>query len=562
MADHAASRSMNASVLPQWIARMYPGKVGRDHLGLQTVSQDKILRELSPGINVLTVHPRYYSFYTFLLDEFWRRGRPGSRSAWVEFFRPREFVFSVGAHLCQAHDQDELGAVVGSGKTAAEAARQRATYDTSFDYIDSDLGGYGLYYRSVIAELGLIYPGGPGLPYPVDVPTQRGREVADAFRAAVGGTTYYREYFDTDVCQVPIEAIREYISWACLCRLRRDDAPDRPLLVDMFLHAGQEDDAAARRATFRLLLDIASQTDGTPVGQDAFRQLLYFGAAYNGGRFTPSDAVRGAHARWRLYQAREYYAFALYALWNHLCDWGLDHHADVRALPMSQLWEHLDTALEFDQLAARLEVAVPGLGPEAPFADVLAWLQRAVGASGVAFDAACGIDTPIHEHKLYRLALDNRADPYVMVAGMVTMLALIIQRFGHPELWFRDEWEVSRRGGEGRLSVDDFLKAVRRRLQRGLFTVRDFARWVMADYVILQHQLVASTKLPENTYRFEREGERIRFYSLANTLTFTDSRFDALSTTIHELGFCGDLAGASHPLSADGLRLLADGGIE
>ena len=54
---------------------MYPPKVGRDHLGLDSVSSDQILPTLSPAINVLTFHPRYHSFYTFLLDEFWRRDR-------------------------------------------------------------------------------------------------------------------------------------------------------------------------------------------------------------------------------------------------------------------------------------------------------------------------------------------------------------------------------------------------------------------------------------------------------------------------------------------------------
>ncbi len=43
---------------PQWIAKMYAGKPGRDHLGLGSVSSDQILPSLSPSINVLTYHPR------------------------------------------------------------------------------------------------------------------------------------------------------------------------------------------------------------------------------------------------------------------------------------------------------------------------------------------------------------------------------------------------------------------------------------------------------------------------------------------------------------------------
>lgn len=81
---------------PQWIARMYPPRVGQDHLGLGSISSDQILPALSPDINMLIIHPRYHSFYTFLLDEFWRRDLSRSYAAWVKFYQPREFIFSLG----------------------------------------------------------------------------------------------------------------------------------------------------------------------------------------------------------------------------------------------------------------------------------------------------------------------------------------------------------------------------------------------------------------------------------------------------------------------------------
>jgi len=59
---------------PFWAARVFKPKPGRDHLGLASVSQDRILPVLSPGINVLTPHPRYWSFYLLVLDDFWGRG--------------------------------------------------------------------------------------------------------------------------------------------------------------------------------------------------------------------------------------------------------------------------------------------------------------------------------------------------------------------------------------------------------------------------------------------------------------------------------------------------------
>src|SRR5689334_18415222 len=97
-----------ASVMgtPRWTAPMFPAGGGEDHLGLASVSSDQILPTLSPTINVLTLHPRYHSFYAFLLDEFWRRDLPRSKRAWVAFFRPRDFLYSVSMHLCDRPEHD------------------------------------------------------------------------------------------------------------------------------------------------------------------------------------------------------------------------------------------------------------------------------------------------------------------------------------------------------------------------------------------------------------------------------------------------------------------------
>jgi len=102
---------------PRWIAKMFPGKVGLDHLGLGSVSSNQILPGLSPGINVLTIYPRYHSFYVFLLDEFWKRDLLRSWFAWKQFFRPRDFIFSVGVFLCDRPEHDKDIAAVGSQKT-------------------------------------------------------------------------------------------------------------------------------------------------------------------------------------------------------------------------------------------------------------------------------------------------------------------------------------------------------------------------------------------------------------------------------------------------------------
>jgi hypothetical protein len=556
---------MIANVQPRWIAKMYTSKAGRDHLGLGSVSSDQILPTLSPAINVLTIHPRYYSFYTFLLDEFIRRGRRASRHAWIAFYRPREFIFSVGAHLRQHQESKpehgNMGSVIGGRKTTSLARSEQETYDTLTNYIDSELGGYGLYYRSVMAELGLIFPGGPGLPYPVDIPSEKGQEVAASFRQAVKDTVYYRDYFDSDATDVPLAVIHEYIDRACLCQLQHPSAPDRPLLLDLFLHGGLSESADARRATFRLFLDIADQTQGHTIDQDTYRQLIYFHAADNGASYRPRPSVAATHARWRQYQAREYYSFALNAMWDYLCYWGLAQQGDFRPVPTSLFWAHLTDALNFHRLADRLNIPPPSTSHESGFQQLLGWLSSLVGTDGPDFDEACGLQSPIHEHRLYNLAVGHRTEPDVMIAGMVTMLAVVYLRFGHPECWQQPEWEIAKMGRNGRLPLQGFIQSLRRHIQGGPVTISEIARWLYRDYVMLQHQVIATQKLPDNTFRFQREGSRLQFYNLENSLAFMDSRYDALSTMVHELGLCDNLYHPDHPLTADGRLVLEQGDL-
>lgn len=558
---------MTINIGPQWITKMYPSKVGRDHLGLGSVSSDQILPSLSPSINVLTYHPRYYSFYVFLLDEFWRQDRPRSAEAWEYFYRPRELIFSLGAnlpaHKAECLEHGEMGKIVGASITQGLAFREQETYNTQTYYIKSSLGGYGLYYRSVMAELGIIYPGGRGLPYPVDVPSERGKKVAAAFRTAVNQTVYYQEYFEHDEIDIPIDVIRAYMAKACLCQLQHPATFDRPLMLDIFLHAGDNQAATARRSTFLLFLDIAKKTQGYTLTQEFFRQLIYFKSAENGVTYNPKESIVDTYKRWRLYQAREYYAFALNAMWDYFCYWGLINHGDVRPLHITSFWNHLDEALNFDLLVNNPSVPDFALTSASGFTSLLDWLQYAIGAKGPGstFDAACNLQSPIQENYLYQLSLTDRNNPNKMIAGMITMLALIYLRFGDTDTWQQPEWEISRMGSNDRLSVHEFIQHLRRQLSIGPVTIGEITRWLYNNYIILQHQAIAAHKLPDNTFRFRREGSQLRFFNLQNTLSFMDSRFDALSTVVHELGLCGNLSEIDHPLTDDGEHLLREGDL-
>lgn len=546
---------------PQWTAKMYGSKKGRDHLGLGSVSSDRILPSLSPSINVLTIHPRYHSFYVFLLDEFWRRNLSRTQKSWEDFFRPRDFLYSLAAHLCKSHEHREMRNIVGGQTTSVLADQDQKYFSYVPDYIVSPLGGYGLYYRTVMAEMGIIYPGGKGLPYPVDVPSEEGKKLAEAFRTVVEGTRYYRDYFDTTHSKIPVEVIKEYIQGACLCQLKADKATDHNLLLDIFLHHGRGNESEARRATFRMFLDMADQTSPHAVSEDEFRQLLYFRKTNDSLRYSPSIDVHETYLHWRLYQAREYYAFALNGLWTYLCEWGIDQEGDYRPLPIRDFWEHLNQTLDFRSLAKHLEMPTCKLGPDKPFIELLSWLRGTVTAKPAKFDEACSITSPINEHRLYEEAMKTSNPAFVTTAGLLAMLGLIVLRFQDSPLQNSPAWEVARMGAEVRLSLDSFLRTLDRFVKTMRPSIFEVARWIYENHVILQHELVATSKLPENTFRFQRDGDYLQFFNLENTLGFTNSRFDAISTTIHELGLCGDLHEPGHAVTPAGKSLLKMGDL-
>jgi hypothetical protein len=62
--------------VPAWIAASLEVNEGRDPLGLQTTTQDRLMPLLLPGILELSRRARYFSFHAFLLAEYRDRRMP------------------------------------------------------------------------------------------------------------------------------------------------------------------------------------------------------------------------------------------------------------------------------------------------------------------------------------------------------------------------------------------------------------------------------------------------------------------------------------------------------
>ena len=543
---------------PRWTRPMYQPATGMDHLGLASVSQDRILRALSPGINVLTIHPRYWSIYLWLLTEFWDREDLGkTRVNWGRFIKPRERIIVAAILSCPVHGAD-IPEVAGKLRLRRELAEHPAAVDPQAPYLKNPRGGYPIY-ASAIAQLGLILQEGDAPEIKCDVPTPEGRRVGLALRDWVKPTTYYRKHLADDRTPVPISVVSELSERICLCRLQA--GPDHPLLQDAFLHAGNPIEAAARRASLRLVCDLWSGANDEPIEPWDFRQLIYFRRDARQRSYRPSnDELARTARRWRLYQHREFAAWTCNRWLRHLSLYGLASDGDRVPLSFEQVLGTVDAA-DFSALAAGMELEDPGLSGASPVQDLFDWVQSGAKAKRD-LDTEWDVHAPLSEENLadYLWDLDRTGED--VTAALLSLLVLCGVR-----LWSRryplqlpEDWSLVRAGGNRRLSSDRLVTDLRFHISANS-TISQTGRWFLEHYVIRQHHRVALGKLPDDTFRLRLEAGRIRFVSESVAVEMNDSRFRALSTVGLEFGWLRTPAPGRAPLSPAGRRLLAKGDL-
>lgn len=542
---------------PAWTLPMYQPSTGMDHLGLASVSQDRILPALSPGINVLTVHPRYWSVYCWLLTEFWDRDLPRTHAAWGRFLKPRERIFVAAVLSCPRHGLD-IPEVAGKRRVGSEVVEDPAAYDPAAPYLKNSRGGYPIY-ASAISQLGLTILDRDTAQFRCDAPTDAGHRIGEALRAWVEPTAYYQEHFDSVDELVPAEVVAEYSERICLCRLV--DGPDHPYVQDAFLHGGDQDEAARRRASLRLICDLSAQTAAEPVGSWAFRQLVYFWADDDQRTYTPGqDEVHATLRRWRLYQLREFQAWACNRWLRLVCRRGLDVGGDRSSIPFDDVLSMVDAA-DFGALAAALGADDPGLSAGSPLSDLIEWIADA-GEISDDLDAPWVLDATASEDRVldHLWDLDKVGDD--ITAGLVVLLTSCALRLWPREhqLRYARDWPLVAAGGSRRLSVAKLVEDLRRHRRDGA-RVGEAFRWVLEHYVIRQHHRVALGKLPDDTFRLRLDAGRVQFVDEPVAVEMNDSRFRALSTCAAELGWTRPMSESNHGLTRTGRRLVDSGDL-
>lgn len=502
------------SPVPRWIASTIEIKEGRDPLGLQTTTQDRLMPVLIPGILEGSRRGRYFSFHAFLLDEYRQKQmRPDPKSLGL-FIRRREWDLGLAIQRCPNH--------CGSGPVGARGLGSSAIGPGPFargESVESPFGGYGLYYRSPMAAFGIVAKTGTLLgndPIPIDVlyATERASSLVEGFRSAVRDTAYYRKWMWTEE-DLPAAVVDEYAAVACLCRLRERGA-ERDAVHDALFGSdttgvqsgiqpnGDKPTDPESNVTFS---DEAVRQRRRSVAHyltlvDAVPEVVNSDGGYREAIWSATKALNDAHSpvagQWAALVAKDVWQEAICSVWSALCQAGLSH---TRRLGRGLTWD------ETRQMAESLVDGAPRLNPDEPTSG----LVSALAAGTLRLPSNGAPELKVSDASMEELR-HQTAGLNTAPAGVILLLELA-RRAGERSGM---GWEQACRAASSwQPSLAEVLAGLRSHLDRDP-TVKETIWWLVSRFIIPVHERISYSKLhanpPEFTFRFRWEDGLLRFY--------------------------------------------------
>lgn len=478
--------------LAEWLEPSLNDTAGRDPLGLNTITLDRVLPDLVPGILQISERARYFSIYPWMLWQYSERKLPASVAELDRFIRRREYELCLAMKLCP---HCEVAGAIGSKTAGPRISAGDDPLDRGVS-VQTRLGGFGLYYRSPLEALGAVAPAGTplgsdGTPTPIEVLAQNdlARELAESFHASIEDTEYFRSYERVDD-PIPRRVLEELAEHVCLCRLRHRPDEREAVRRLMFEARSEEtvDECDARRRAFALFL---RRLDGN--GRVAFEDgqlwrdlIAHFQAQPN------TDSVEGETiAAWAALAMKECAQDALCSLWTDFCRSGVTQQGldGMSRQELDSMVRQLATATDLDLAGTNFTVA-----PTDPAFEVQKRVVQAASEMG-------------WEDVRSWAATNDTA-----IAGL-TGLLIFAERMPDPDevhpLWKA----IAARHSEHQDGLLGMLSLIRGFVAEGLSFGELLAR-ATQRFLIGPHEAIAYSKLPEATFRFYwEETGHFRFFT-------------------------------------------------
>jgi hypothetical protein len=510
------------SGLPEWIERSLNVKAGRDPLGLQTITLDRIMPILLPGILVLSQRARYFTLFSFLLALYEELRLPPTNEDLSHFIKLREFEYAVAVQLCPRGCGQTSAGAVGKDRAGPAAAAETDTIERQ-ESVQSFLGGYGLYYRTPLVELGLVVPKGTVVGEevtPVDVlgRDERAQALSTAFGDAIADTAYRREHM-LGTEPIPRSVLEEFAGRACLCRL--SDYPDEQWALRRALFEAPapalELEFDQRRRSFALFLREVERHPTVAGADSDFRAAVW--EDFVGADGAAEPPLRTTVAQWAALAMKEHLQEGFSAIWSQFCHLGLAAQAGDGLTPA--------------ELNDLIRGPLLGRGPQDVLGRSLAY-DAAVPA--VEFAAAVARETAdIPPENLRAWAVEEESG----ASGLILLLATVgrlPKRGGAPPAWS----EVGLQHSERQPSLLGFAMLVEQQFEAAP-SLGDFFAWIVRRFVVSAHEQIAYSKLPDFTFRFRWEGGRLRFYPIGLwRFDLADMRRQSMARLSEDVGLWAD----------------------
>jgi hypothetical protein len=509
--------------LAEWLEPSLQDTAGRDPLGFNTITLDRILPQLLPGILQLSERARYFSIYPWLLWQFAERRREALGDVLDRFIRRREYELCLAFKLCPyCHGESAIGAQrAGPHITAHEDPLQRGLS------IDTPKGGFGLYYRSPLVDLGAVVPVGVPLgeeakPTPIETlrfEDERAVAVAKAFHEAIKDTAYYQNYERTDE-PIPLRVMEALAERICLCRLPFHEAERDAVRRLLFQAANDEPDIVeaceARRRAFALFLSLVDEDPEVASDTGIFWRRLI--ERFDRDRLA-QGSIADTLAPWAALAMKECLQDTICSVWTDFCRTGVRMQG-LDGLTPVELQTLIDDLADAPELALG-DLALALRGDESADA-----VQPRLVASTAQLDW-----NAIREWTVQ----SNDAG-----SGLAALL-ILADRVPEPGDVHRLWGEIARRGSEHQDGLLGIVALLRRRLSTEP-TVAALLDWVVRRFVIAPHEVIAYSKLPKATFRFAwDESGRLRFFTPGggglDRFSSSDDRRQTMSTLSRDLGY-------------------------
>lgn len=506
--------------LAEWLEPSLADTAGRDPLGLNTITLDRILPDLIPAILQISERARYFSIYPWMLWQFAERRLTATPTELDRFIRRREFELCLAMKLCP---HCKVASAIGSKNAGPRVTAGDDPFDRGVS-VQTALGGFGLYYRSPLQALGAVAPAGTPLgpdqiPTPIVVLAQNdlALELAETFHDSIEGTEYFRSY-ERNSDPIPRQVMEELAEQVCLCRLPYKTAERDAIRRLMFEPRSEQvaEECAARRQAFALFLSQVEAHEEVAFEDGEFWRSLIdrFNAHPN------DDSMRGRTvAAWAALAMKECVQDALCSIWTDFCRSGVARQGldGMTADELRAMIERLATApqLEFGDTA--LEVAAAGSARELQ--------DRAV---------AVAQELEWEDLRAWAAASDSAA------AGLVALL-VFAARMPDPDAVHPLWREIAVRHSDHQDGLFGLLSVLRQFLDEDVSVEALLARTIQR-FLIGPHEAIAYSKLPEATFRFYwEETGRFRFFTPGtgglDRFQPSDDRRGPMASLSEDLGF-------------------------